>query len=674
MRTGYPAGSTRTDRSGIAWRNRALTALLALATHDEGEGTAEELCQALVDLLVLAPFGYDGAAIYSGIRESWTQVARAGSISRPALPASDTDTSVWADEGDLQLLIARGHWLLVVRRGAGRLTGDERAVLDHLLQLLRTLLGQRTYVTMLTRSEQHYRHLYSHANLGIFYSRAAGGLQRANPGMLEMLGYRTERELRDRTNAMLHSFFYDPAEDRQRMLNLLMVDGQVRDFQTRLRRADGSLVPVSLSACLVQDPDAQPDEDLEFFGFLTDLSDHDRLVEARDGKIRAEASNLTKVRFLSSLSHELRTPLNGVYGMLDVLDLEDSSDVRSEAAAVIRRAADQIMNLADKISDLTSLENGSLTLLADPFSPQELVEEARAHWSGTADERGLCLEARIAAGLPASVRGDRSRCRQILDQFLDNALRYCPTGGHVSIEAEAEGDALSLGVSDDGPGLSDDALAGMLDDGSLCVGRTGDLPSVGLGLPIVKRLVDLMEGRLTIQCLAGRGNRFTVQLPLPAVEATEAAESGADVDDPRPRALVVEDNPVNQLVARKLLETLGVAVTVADGGQQALKLMARHDYAMVFMDLQMPEMDGFSATRALRSACGYQGPVVALTAHATASHREKCRQSGMNGFIAKPLQRGILARVVDQLLAARLDRGDWLWIDPAPQDEPSRSL
>lgn len=658
------------NRCGDAWRCEALGALVELAAGDEGEGSPEEFSQALVAQLLQYPFCYRGAAIYQDGREGWTRIAGAGDISQPSLPVSaptstcdaDADRDMKLVAGDLRLRIANGGRLLVLRRGDEPLAPDERAVLERLVDLATAVLDQRAYLTQLTYSERHYRHLYTHANLGIFFSRVGGGLQRANPAMLAMLGYATEREMRDAVTPLLNTQFYDPPADRRRLINALIAEGRVQDFQTRMRRADGSLIPVSLSAALVQDPDAQPHEDLEFFGFVTDLSINDHTLEARRDLRRAVAANHGKVRFLAALSHELRTPLNGVLGMLDVLAFDELKPVQVEALALIREAAGQLVALADRIYDYTRLESACIVLKDEIFSPQRLLDAATDRWRKHAVAQGVGFAVRVGAKVPVEVRGDEQRCGQILDQLLDNAIKYTPAGGRVVLEMAQEAEALQFCVTDSGRGIDAAQIERILADDDYD-GVDFGLIGSGLGLAVVRRLVDLMEGRMWVESSARDGSRFSILLPLPAVSPEPGASAATEHAAGRRRVLVVEDNPVNQLVARKLLESLEMDVTVAAGAKDALAAVAQRSFAVVFMDLQMPDVDGFETTRALRTSCGYQGPIVAMTAHATQFYRDKCRHTGMNGFLTKPLQRARLADFVQRLQTAAAKRDGWLWVE-----------
>ncbi|MEZ4389265.1 MAG: response regulator [Candidatus Krumholzibacteriia bacterium] len=647
------------------WSHGVLSALVDYATSDFDEGQPTDLFEPLVAMLCGPEFGYRGAAVYRDEPSGWHRIAGRGEIAQLSLSAHTRPARGTVGEHDLRLELAGGGggWVLLIRRdGESVPSADERDLLDRLVRLVNSLLDQTTYTNLLTQSERHYRHLYSHANLGIFFSRVGAGPQRANPGMLGMLGYATEREFREAVTSQLNNHFYDPPSDRERLVEQLMSQGQVRDFHTRMRRSDGSLVPVSMTANLVQDPDRQG-EDLEFFGFITDLSSDESRDEARRGLRRAQADSLDKVRFLAAMSHELRTPLNGVMGMAELLTGSDLDAESAGAVAVIQKSARQLLEQVDRMQDFTRMETGSLVLDQQVFSPTEMVAGVRARWRPAMTDKDLDLSVVLEPGADDRVTGDPRRCAQILDLLIENAVKFTDRGGSVRILVAPDGEALRLGVTDTGCGMDDRQLTALLDR-EPPEDSCDELGGAGLGLAMVRHLVDLMDGRLWIDSDPGRGSTFSVLLPLPREATAHASFMRREAVVAARKVLVVEDNPINQLVARKLLESLQLDVTVVAGGREAVLMAGSRDFDLVFMDLQMPGLDGFETTRALRAEVGYTGPVVAMTAHATQHHRDKCRHSGLNGFVTKPLERKRLADFLASLPEAGEESGQWLWLEP----------
>ena len=664
-RPACPDSVHRPPVATTTWTCDALSCLVDFASSDFGEGTPEEIFEPLVELLVSQPFDFHGAAVYQDDLEGWNRLASTEAMAHPALPVSDQKPHFTMAGRDLRIVLdgGGGGRILILRRTEEVPSEAERAVLDQMVTLLDNILDQLTYTNLLAQSEVHYRHIYSHANLGIFFSKVGGGLQRANPGCLAMLGYSTEQEMREAVVPLHDIRFFDPSEDRQRLIQKLVADGSVHDFQTRVRHADGSLVSVSLTCCLVQSFDCAG-EDPSFFGFITDLTARDQTAEALREQRRAEIANNTKTHFLASVSHELRTPLNGVLGMVDILNTTELKDDQAEAVSVIQESAATLLELVNHILDYASLESGTLVLKDEPFAPAVMAQDVCRRWSEKASTLEMDLVSQIDLDLQAEVRGDEQRCGQIMELLLESAIGHTSRGGQVTLQIAHEGEAVKMVVTDTGNGFDNDQLEQIL-AGEAVKGGEGDLAGLNFGLSKVSKLVDLMDGRFWVDSSTDHGSRLSVLLPLPQIESQDQAKGDPDTNDGRMRVLIVEDNPVNQLVARKLLQSLDLDVTVADGGMSALGEVSRQPFDLVFMDLQMPGMDGFEATRALRSEVSFSGPVVAMTAHATEYHRDKCRQHGMNGFVTKPLERKRLA----DFLSCLPDRGDeassWLWIEPS---------
>ncbi|MBD3219654.1 PAS domain S-box protein, partial [bacterium] len=535
------AAPTSAPSRDEAWRVAALEALVTFASSERDETDPDDVFPGLVAMMVGPAFGYGGAAIYHDQPTGWHRVAASGAMAQPHLPTRSQPWAGTLEGGDLRLELTGGGGgrVLLLRRGEEPLTAAEQDLLPRLTRLVNTQLDQHSYASLLADSEQHYRQLYAHANLGIFFSRVGSGLRAANPGMLGILGYATEREMRDAVCPRRNRHFYDPSDDRERLVEQLLTDGQVRDFQTRLRRADGSLIPVSMTACLVRGS-ADQTEDVEYFGFVTDLTLDESHADAQRGQRRAEAANLNKTRFLAALSHELRTPLNGVMGMAEMLTGSDLDPEDTAAVDVIRDSARQLLDQVDRMYLYTSLEMGSLELDHGPFSPTEMVAGVKARWTRTAVEAGLDLAVVAGEGADTRVHGDARRCAQILDLLLENAVKFTDRRGHVEIRVEPDGDALHLRVSDTGRGMTEEQLASLI-DGDPGPTAAGDLSGAGLGIAMVRRLVELMDGRLWMDSDPGLGSCFSVLLPLPRIESGPASFADATSSAPTMRVLVVED-------------------------------------------------------------------------------------------------------------------------------------
>ena len=384
------------------------------------------------------------------------------------------------------------------------------------------------------------------------------------------------------------------------------------------------------------------------------------LARARDD---AEAANRAKSAFLANTSHEIRTPLNGLVGLAR-LARQPGLDEERRAAYLrqIDESAQALSGVISDILDLSKIEAGKLHLEAVDFDLHTLLESIEHGYSALAEARSLTLRMSVAAGVPRRVRGDPVRVRQVLTNFLANALKFTEYGGvRVSVR-RAAGERLRFEVEDSGPGIDPGALDSLFQPFTQAdVSTTRRFGGTGLGLSICRELADLMGGEVGVRSQVGRGSLFWAELPLPASEqAGPASEHGglddADRDLAGLRVLMAEDNPVNMMIAVALLEQWGVDVTQAGNGADAIAAVlaaadAGRAFDIVLMDVQMPVQGGHEATRVLRQRFDAQQlPIIALTAAALTSERDEALAAGMNDFLTKPID---AQRLHDTLLRWR---------------------
>lgn len=378
---------------------------------------------------------------------------------------------------------------------------------------------------------------------------------------------------------------------------------------------------------------------------------------------KALAASRAKSEFLANISHELRTPMNGVIGMIEILLEENPAPRQREYLETAHGCANTLLSLLNDILDLSKIEAGRMLLEKIPVDIAAVAGDCVRSLSGQAKAKGIDLKLELAPDLPSRVVGDPLRLRQVLYNLLSNAVKFTERGS-VQLKvylrkASVPGQAtIAYEVIDTGVGIPADKLAAIFEeftqvDGSISRKYGG----TGLGLAITQRLVALHGGRLTVQSELGVGSCFRVELP--GVECAPHHQAGSPVHDtgaaapslggiPKLRVLLAEDNLVNQKVVTAVLRKRGYLVDVAANGREALTRLEGRPYDLVLMDVQMPELDGIEAARAIRSNDRWRNlPIVAMTAHAMTGDRERCLEAGMNDYLSKPVAPAHLIETVE---------------------------
>jgi signal transduction histidine kinase/CheY-like chemotaxis protein len=372
-----------------------------------------------------------------------------------------------------------------------------------------------------------------------------------------------------------------------------------------------------------------------------------------------EAASRAKSAFLAVVSHELRTPLNGILGLTEsLLDRPHALEDR-DALETIRRSGDALLGLVNDILDMSKIESGHLHVTRAPYPLAEVFSAVEKLYRANASERGLTLEVVAPRDAPPWVDGDAQRLRQVIYNLVSNAIKFTPHGG-VRVEARWAAQRLAVSVRDTGVGIAPDVCARLFRpfyQGDHTGARHA--AGTGLGLAISRELVARMGGDISVASEPARGSTFTFEVDAPSVEAPAPAANAAPLSGPLPpRVLLVEDNVVNQRVARALLSKMGVTVLVAENGQACLDLLEGSVVDLVLMDVQMPVLDGLEATRRIRALPDARRalPVIALTAAVFDDDKRKVLEAGMDDLVAKPIRSEVLRHSMIAAYARRTVR------------------
>jgi PAS domain S-box-containing protein len=534
-------------------------------------------------------------------------------------------------------------------------------------------------------SNKKYRSIFDNSVEGIFQSTPDGRFITFNKAFAEILGYQNLDELKE---IDIEDIYVNP-DDRKALVSELRKKGYVKDISIELKKQDGSSVFVRLNDKIVKD-----DHGYKIMqGNIQDITEQVRLERAREKAekdllkekeksemLAQEAMRLTtlKSKFLANVSHEIRTPMNGILGYLTLI--EDGSyknkEELKEFASHARHSSESLIEVVNSVLDLSKIESGKIKLDKVDFNLNEVINRSIGILSTKIDEKGITTVIDIPEGTIHLLHGDPTKTRQIFLNLISNAIKFTKNG-EIKIQVrtnmidESNVD-VRVNIVDTGSGIPANQIDSLFKAFSQIDGsgqRT--MGGSGLGLVICKEYVNLMGGKISVTSEKGRGSNFKFNLIVKVQENVSVLENDEEdntlsvspeepvVSDDAVRSnrlnyniLLAEDNVINQKVTLKLLQAAGYKAFAVNNGGEAVKAMKEGDYDLVLMDIQMPVVDGFSATGQIRNLTDDKNdvPIIAITAHALIGDREKCLKAGMSDYLSKPIIAKDMIAMIDRIL------------------------
>jgi len=556
---------------------------------------------------------------------------------------------------------------------------------------LRMLLAEKSYSVFI--SEKKFRSIFDNSAEGMFQSSLDGRFITVNKAMVEILGYYDEEDL---MKVDIRKDIYKYPEERIRLVKKLQQEGEIKNERIVLLRKDQSEIIVRLSDRIINDDETG----IYFEGNMQDITEQVKAEnerekaqeELRKEKIKSDQlareavqSSLVKSQFLANMSHEIRTPMNGIIGYLSLIEMNafENEDEMTQFVTSAKQSAESLLDIINDLLDLSKIEAGKMELANVDFNLSDLIDESVSVVLMKAKEKNLEVSKEISEDTPLLLRGDSKRIRQIFTNLLSNSVKFTEIGG---VKINVEGKLLNNNscelkafVEDTGIGIPSDKLKLLFKPFSqVDSSETKKHGGTGLGLVISKEFINMMGGDVGIESDYGKGTKITFTLKLTlqkqqqshkvnslnknyelqvdnsVKKSNEKSPASNDIktDRGKHKILLAEDNKINQKVAVRILNDAGFNCVTVFNGREALTAVQENDFSLILMDVQMPEMDGFTATSEIRKLDGKKGsiPIVAITAHALMGDKEKCLSVGMDDYVTKPIIAEHLMKSIDKLL------------------------
>lgn len=524
---------------------------------------------------------------------------------------------------------------------------------DKIGAALRQILMFRQIETQRKQAEAAFREnerlleiVFKAATVGISLTNEAGVFVRLNQAFCEILGWEHEALLGQNFTRIFKSDFQTTALQ----VHKAFLRGELTPPEEWvLKKKDGTKIHLSTRNSIYNDES----NNRFVVSVITDITEKKKAeAELVEAKSAAELAAKAKAEFLSNMSHEIRTPMNAVIGLTELLLQDQKPELNRKYLESIKYSADNLLVIINDILDFSKIESGKITFEKIEFNLQKVIDQLLKTFSFKAEEKGLLLRSAIDENVPEILVGDPFRLNQMLLNLTSNAVKFTRMGsievGAKVFKQHPDFCELDVWVKDTGIGIPEDKLDAVFESFTQAYTDTTRLfGGTGLGLAITRNLARLQNGEILVQSVYGQGSTFTIRIPFELSRSKSLAihpvvKNETIKDFTGKKFLLVEDNKMNQFVAKQILQRWHAEVVLADHGQAAIELLLEQDFDLVFMDLQMPVMGGFEATANIRNGLAGERnkniPIVALSADAFQDTKLRVVDSGMNGFITKPLE------------------------------------
>lgn len=503
---------------------------------------------------------------------------------------------------------------------------------------------------------------FEHAPILMHSIDGEGRIHKVSHRWAETLGYDRDEMIGRKST----EFLTDASRGRAiaDVIPKFLETGTVENVEYDFVRKDGTILPVVMSASSILDTDGA------FVRSLAIMFDNTDAVRARNELLRkaqeAEEANRAKSRFLAAMSHEIRTPMNAIMGFAQLLKLSNLDETRRGHVRSILSAGGTLMNLLTDLLDLGQAEEGRMRVEKRSFDLNVMLDQVSDWWYSSAQEKGLKLTVAAERGMPNRIIGDPVRIQQVLNNFLGNAVKFTDEGRILlsleMIERTGETARLRFEVTDTGSGMDAHQIALLFKPFVQIEADFGkDRGGWGLGLSICHNIAEALGAEVGVTSRVGQGSTFHFEVPVEIGDENRVeiergpAEAPAMTRSQALRVLLAEDNAMNQDIMRSILSDMGHDVVTAANGFEALDLLIKDRFDLIVMDIMMPGLDGIGAAQQIRGnpELGDAIPIVACSAHVSEDARNRYMSVGMDAFVAKPVDRGTLARVIDDVMVQR---------------------